>query len=121
MKKLQDYTILISAGIITGIINGLFGGGGGMVLVPMLSILYGLENKKSHATALLIILPISIVSSIMYAIFGNFDLKIGVPVTIGVVLGGIVGAILLKKLSSFWVAVVFTIIMVFAGAKLLFL
>ena len=89
----------ILTGSVAGIANGLFGGGGGMIVVPMLNFLLKYENKHSHATALLIILPLSIVSGLLYTIFGNFNINSGVPTVIGVVLGGIIGALQLRILS----------------------
>ena len=120
MKKMTELLTLIGTGVVTGMINGIFGGGGGMLTVPMLTVLYGLENKKSHATAILIILPVCIVSGLIYAALGNFKLSVGLPVTLGVIVGGILGAVLLKKLPSFWVGIIFSFIMFFAGAKMLF-
>ena len=105
---------LICAGIVTGLVNGLFGGGGGMLVVPMLPV------KNAHATAILIILPVSALSGILYAAFGNFSLSSGLPVSAGVLAGGIAGAFLLKKLSAKWVSAVFALVMLAAGLKMLF-
>ena len=107
-------------GVVVGAINGLFGGGGGMVLVPMLERLLKVPAKNSHATALLIILPVSLVSGALYAMFGSYNLVIGLPVLIGTTLGGIIGAIALKKISSDLLMITFNILMIFAGIKLLF-
>lgn len=109
---------LITGGV-AGLINGLFGGGGGMIVVPMLTYFLKLENKKAHASAILIILPLSIVSGLLYLSFGSFNLNFGLPVIIGVVGGGILGAILLQKLSSKWIGIIFSILMATAGIKML--
>ena len=111
------YAIL--TGALAGVINGLFGGGGGMVVVPMLVMLLKNEPKKAHATAILIILPLSIVSGLFYAAFGSVDLSVGIPVAIGVIAGGVLGALLLSKLSSKWLVVIFSIVMAAAGIKML--
>ena len=66
-KKLNIYAIL--TGLAAGLINGIFGGGGGMIVVPMLVHLLKCLPKKAHATAILIILPLSLVSGIFYAAF----------------------------------------------------
>ncbi len=112
--------ISIITGAIAGLINGIFGGGGGMIVVPMLTKLLKYKSKNSHATAILIILPLSIISGILYLSFGKFSLEIGIPVIIGIVVGGIIGAILLSKLSSKWIMIIFSIVMAFAGGKMLF-
>ena len=56
-----------------GLLNGLLGAGGGMVVVPLLSAL-GTGGKKSHATALAVIVPLSLVSAVLYLIEGRFTL-----------------------------------------------
>ncbi len=118
-KKERKGKYAILTGMIAGIVNGLFGGGGGMIVVPMLIKLLDCPPKKAHATAILIILPLSITSGIIYAVFGNLNLRVGIPVGIGVVLGGVVGALLLSKLSSKVVIIIFSILMAAAGVKML--
>lgn len=91
-----------------------------MVVVPMLTYLLKYKSKFAHATALLIILPLSIISGILYISFGNLKFSLALPVTIGVVAGGILGALLLSKLSSRWIVIIFSIVMAAAGVKMLF-
>lgn len=118
-KKSNDLTLRILTGVASGLANGLFGGGGGMIVVPMLTFLLKYDNKSAHATAILIILPLSILSGLIYVFFGNFNITSGIPVLIGVVLGGIIGALLLKKLSSKIILVIFSVAMLVAGVKML--
>lgn len=114
-------TILsIIFGAIAGLLNGLFGGGGGMVVVPLLTNVLKEEPRIAHATAILIILPMSILSGLLYAVFGNYDFSLGLPVGIGVIVGGVLGAVLLKKLSNYYLTVIFCVVMLIAGAKMLF-
>lgn len=107
-------------GVLAGLANGLFGGGGGMIVVPMLVFLLKMPPKNAHATAILIILPLSLLSGLFYAAFGDFRWQVGLPVTVGVVIGGTLGALLLKKMSSKWVIIVFSAVMAAAGIKMLF-
>ena len=116
-RKRIMYSLVI--GGVAGFLNGLFGGGGGMIVVPLLMWMLKLESKVAHATAILIILPLSITSGLFYASFGNLDVSVLIPAGVGVVGGGIVGAFLLKKLSSKWVVIIFSIVMAVAGAKML--
>ena len=53
---------VILAGALTGTANGFFGGGGGCILVPLLTKLCGLEQKKAFATSVAVIFPLSLVS-----------------------------------------------------------
>lgn len=119
-KNKKRFWLTLGTGMIIGFINGFFGGGGGMVAVPLLEKALKLDNKRSHATAIAVILPISVVSSIVYALETRIDWINLLYVTIGVVAGGIVGAFLLKKLSGKVVRIIFVIIMLAAGIRMLF-
>ena len=62
-KKKKWYYVFL--GLTAGILNGLFGAGGGVAVVPMLE-KAGIEPKKAHATSISIILPLSLLSGIFY-------------------------------------------------------
>ena len=53
-------------GTIIGLVNGFFGGGGGMICVPFLENVLKMETKYAHATTLCVIFPLSLASSIVY-------------------------------------------------------
>ena len=120
MKQWVKKTIMVIGGLGVGFANGFFGGGGGMLCVPLLDKLLKEKTKVAHATAMLIILPISIASAITYVTNGYFDLKLTLIVGGGVIAGGIAGALLLKKLKSGVVSIIFAVLMMAAGIKLAF-
>lgn len=107
-------------GSLVGICNGFFGGGGGMVAVPLLASGLKMPQKTAHATAIFLILPLSAVSGLIYATFGAFPGKLGAFTAAGVVLGGFMGALLLKKVPEKLVFWIFTAAMALSGAYLLF-
>ncbi len=106
--------------VFIGVVNGLFGAGGGMLAVPCLTYIGGLDEKSAHATAIAAILPLCLVSAIVYALKESCKNEVILPVVIGVTAGGIFGALLLKKLSSDVVSFVFYALMTFAGFKMIF-
>ena len=110
---------LLSAifGVAVGAANGLFGGGGGMIAVPALT-LTGVPSKKAHATAIAIILPLSLISGAVYLAKGAADPSVILPSCAGVIVGGIVGALLLKKINSRGLSLLFYALMIAAGLKL---
>ena len=110
---------LLSAifGVAVGAANGLFGGGGGMIAVPALT-LTGVPSKKAHATAIAIILPLSLISGAVYLAKGAADPSVILPSCAGVFVGGIVGALLLKKIDSRGLSLLFYALMIAAGLKL---
>lgn len=91
-----------------------------MIVVPMLVILLKLMPKKAHATAIAVILPISIVSGIISIVSGYYELNVGIPAGLGVVAGGILGALALKKIDNKILVKAFAFVMLVAGVKLLF-
>ena len=110
----------IAVGIVAGIVSGLCGGGGGMIVVPLLCSVMKLEEKKAHATAVAVILPVSIVSAVVYLMKVPYDIPSGLFVTLGVVSGGVIGSYLLKVAPTGVVSIVFSLMMLVGGVKLAF-
>ena len=111
--------VKLITGAIIGFVNGFWGGGGGMICVPLLQNIIKLPEKKSHATTLLIMLPLSISSLVVYLLHGNLPLIDAVQIGSGFVIGGIIGACILKKISNKWLGYVFSIIIIIGGLKML--
>ena len=119
MKKEKSKLFLYALfGVLIGFINGFLGGGGGMLVVALLLAIGKLPQKNAHATALMIILPISIISAIVYLLNGTGDWEKILYATIGVVVGGILGAFLLNKLNGKVTKLIFSIILIMAGVKM---
>ncbi|MBE5748042.1 MAG: sulfite exporter TauE/SafE family protein [Clostridiales bacterium] len=111
---------LVLTGGAVGLINGFMGGGGGIFVVLALTLIVGMQQKYAHATAILIILPVSVVSAIVYIAGGNVNWLMTLFSTIGVVTGGIVGAFALKKINDKWLRLVFSVILLLAGVRMFF-
>lgn len=111
---------IVLSGVLIGALNGLFGAGGGMIAVPVLTFLTGLDEKHAHATAIALILPLCLISTIAYALGGGIESGVVLPTVIGVIIGGFIGALLLKKISNDVVSFIFYGIMLFAGLKMIF-
>ncbi len=111
---------LVLAGLAVGVVTGLFGAGGGMLTVPALTFIAKLDEKHSHATAIAIILPLCLISSVVYAIGATFENGVVLPTVIGVTIGGVIGALLLKKMSDGAISFLFYALMLFAGLKMIF-
>lgn len=109
----------IVCGTLVGAANSLFGGGGGMIAVPLLQ-RTGLEEKRAHATAILLILPVSLLSFILYVWKGFYQPSVLIPTALGVTAGGFLGAQLLGKLPVKTVNIVFAILQAAAGLFLFF-
>ena len=99
----------VLGGLGAGVINGLLGAGGGMVVVPLLSAM-GVRGKRSHATALMVIVPLSAVSAVLYLVQGRLP---------GSLLGAYWGSRLMPKIATGWLKLLFGGLMLWGGVRLL--
>lgn len=112
--------ILLIFSALAGFINGFLGGGGGVIIVALLLSVVKLHQKHAQATALLIILPLTIVSAIVYLCKGNVDWQPTLWATLGVVVGGVVGALLLSKIKGNAAKIIFAVVLIAGGVKMFF-
>lgn len=106
-------------GIFSGFINGLLGSGGGTVIVPALETFKRTETHKAHATAISIILPLSAASVLIYCFKGTLNLRALFYTALGSIPGSIIGAKLLKKLSSRFLNRLFGLVMTAAAIRMM--
>ena len=109
----------ILAGLGAGAVNGLFGAGGGMVLVPLLSLLTDLEEEDIFASSLAIILPICVVSITVTAITGDLAWQEALPWLMGSALGGALAGIWGKKIPVKWLHRGLGILIIWGGIRYL--
>ena len=96
-------------GIIVGIISGLFASGGGLILVPLYTYVIKLNEKGARATSIFCILPMVIITAIVYSKNNFIDLNLGIKCAIGGIFGGIVGGKLLNKVKDKYLKIIFII------------
>ncbi|WP_429083287.1 sulfite exporter TauE/SafE family protein [Brassicibacter mesophilus] len=120
MHKIKFDPKILFIGFVTGIVNGLFGSGGGTIVVPAMIFLLGVEDHKAHATAISIILPLTIISTYIYFRHGILDLRPALLVTIGGVLGSFIGAKLLNKIPCNILRKIFGVFMIIAAIRMVF-
>ncbi len=115
-SKIKQFLI----GIVTGFANGLFGAGGGTILVIAIGFLLKIETRIAHATAIAIILPLSIVSAFIYKNNVVTNWNIIIYVSLGGIIGGYIGSKLLNKISPKWLHRIFGIFMIITGVRMMF-
>ncbi len=84
-------------GVAAGLLSGLFGVGGGIIMVPLLVVWFALDQRRASATSLLAIVPIALASTLGYAVNGNVDVRAGLLLLLGGITGGQLGAWLLPR------------------------
>ncbi len=111
--KIKKYVF----GFLIGLINALFGAGGGMIAVPFLK-KSGLSQKQAQATAICVILPLTVLSAAIYLIRGYFKLSDATPFILFGFPGALLGTILLSKMKNSLLQSVFSLFMLWAGFRL---
>ena len=109
----------IILGFLAGIIGGLFGVGGGMILIPSFVYFFKLDEKRSRATAAAAILPMVIISSVYYYQNNYIDWELSLKCIAGGLVGGAIGVGLLKKISPFLLEVIFIALLLYVAIRMI--
>ena len=91
-----------------------------MLCVSIFRNLLQLEDKQSHATAVMVMSIVSIPTLIVYLFSLPFRAEVGVMITIGSLIGGIVGSIALKKIDNKLLNLLFILVLIASGIKMFF-
>ena len=122
MKKQTKQNLkFVGIGLGAGIINGLFGAGSGLLLVPMLSYIGGTKSKTSHATTLGCVFFMCLSGLVVYIANGVINYKLVVICSIGSLIGALVGTKLLKRLKNNIIDLIFSVVLVLAGVLMIIL
>ena len=107
-------------GVAAGALGGLFGVGGGLVIVPGLVSIAGMDRRLAHGTSLAATLPIATASLITYLAHGNVDWPVALFLAVGAIVGAVVGTQLLRVVPKRLLTIIF-VATVLATATRLFL
>lgn len=110
----------IITGLLAGIICGLFGTGGGMILVPSFIYLSKIDPKQARGTSVFCMLTMVITSSFFYYENNYINWKIGLLCSVGGVFGGYIGAKILKKFPEYILKVIFLCFLIYMAYNMLF-
>lgn len=105
------------SGALAGTVNGLFGTGGGILLVPLLLRVHKLPAQKAFATSLAIILPLSAVTLFVYLRQTPLDWQAALPYLLGGAAGGFAAGKWLKRLPVVWLRRLFGALLIVAGVR----
>lgn len=117
---MRDKFIKAVSGFAAGVCNGIFGSGGGTVIVPCMEKLLKTEAHKAHATAVAVIMPLSIISGIIYFYGMPVPPRELVFACIGGFFGGMAGARLLGRINARQLHIIFGVFMLICGVRMLF-
>ena len=116
MREGQRFAL---AGALAGLANGFFGGGGGSILVPLLTGRCGLDQRRAFATSVAVILPLCALSAGVYLLRGGLDLAAALPYLLGGTLGGWLGGKWFRGVRVEWLRRAFGLLLIYGGVRCL--
>ena len=105
-------------GVAAGLLSGVFGVGGGILIVPGLVFLARMDQRTSHGTSLAAVLPIAASSLVTYWVHDHVDWPVAAWLVVGAVIGAVAGTALLNVLPHRTLAVSFAIVLLVSAVRL---
>ncbi|MDR2007088.1 MAG: sulfite exporter TauE/SafE family protein [Acidaminococcales bacterium] len=106
-------------GFIIGILSGLLGVGGGIFLIPVLTVYFGLIQHKAHAVSLAVVLPTAAAGAVIYGFHGDMDLVLGIKLALGGIIGATIGARAMQKIPAAVLKRLFGMLLCLTGVRML--
>jgi len=118
---MNEILVFLIIGILAGVFSGLFGIGGGVIIVIGLTLM-GFSQQKAQGTSLgALIIPVGILPGFLeYLRNGNLDLRVSLIMIIGLAIGSFFGAYMANKLSSIWLSRLFGAFLIFLAIRMIF-
>jgi len=113
---------LLPVGLLVGVFAGVFGVGGGIIVVPVLAILFGFDQHAAQGTSLAMIVPVALVSALTYRYHDarHVSLHTAALLAVGAILGGYLGARVAHMMSAPLLQRLFALLILFFGIRMLF-
>lgn len=119
--NVQEIFILVCIGLAAGVLSGLFGIGGGVIMVPAMVLLLGMSQHNAQGTSIaLMLLPIGVLAAYNYYQDGNLNIKYGLIIAAAFVVGGYFGSKLSIGMSENLLKKGFGLLMMVLALKMMF-
>ncbi len=113
--------LMLLVGLVVGMFSGIVGIGGGILFIPALIWLAGMDQHKAQGTSLgALLAPIGLLAFIEYYRNGNADLRIAALLAVGFLVGGYFGAVGAQHISELWLRRIFAVTLIAVGGHMLF-
>lgn len=115
---LSEWGSYLAVGLLVGTFSGLFGVGGGIIMVPLMILIWKLDMKMAIGTSLAAMVPTALFGSIRHYGLRNVDLSLAACLSVGAILGTVfIGAPLVKVLPAELLKRMFGIVMLVSGLE----
>lgn len=118
---MTNYLLYILVGLITGLVSGLIGIGGGGILIPILVFFFGMTQHQSQGTTLAVLVPpVGLLAAMTYYKQGYVNLEMAAFMAAGFFVGGLLGARVAIGLSGAVLEKVFGVFLLLISVKMIF-
>jgi|TARA_B110000238_G_C16126073_1_gene439251 uncharacterized membrane protein YfcA len=119
--KMQEILILIAIGLAAGVLSGMFGIGGGVIMVPALVFFMAMSQHSAQGTSIgLMLMPIGILAAYNYHQEGNLNIKFGLIIAAAFVVGGYFGSKFSLGIEEVILKKSFGVLMLVIALKMIF-
>ena len=119
--ELNQVIILVIIGMSAGILSGMFGIGGGLLMVPAMVYFLDMSQREAQGTSLgLMLLPVGILAAWGYHKHGNMNIKYGLIIAATFVIGGYFGQKVAHLVNENLLKKIFGVVMILAALKMIF-
>ena len=119
MEGIQLIIVAIIAGTVTGLIAGTMGVGGGIVMVPAMAIVMGIDQHVAQGISLAVIVPTALSGAIQHSRLGNVDLRWALYIAAGGIVGGATGAQMAQFIPDFGLRVLFAVFALYSAQRMI--
>lgn len=113
--------LMVLVGVVVGMVSGVVGIGGGILFVPALVWLVGMDQHRAQGTSLgALLAPVGILAFWEYYRKGNADIRIAALLAVGFLIGGYFGAVGAQHISDVWLRRIFAVTLVLVGGRMWF-
>ena len=112
------FGVIVLVGLAAGLLSGIFGVGGGILIVPGLVFFVKMDQRRAHGTSLAAVLPISVSSLATYWVHGHVDWSVALFLAIGAVAGAFLGTKLLKTVKHEILSMGFASLLIVSAVRL---
>ncbi len=119
--SILEIMILLLIGLAAGILSGMFGVGGGILIVPALVVFIGMTQHAAQGTSIgVILLPIGILAAYNYYHSGNLNVRFAIIIALAFIAGGYIGSKISLNINEMLLKRLFGIFMLLIAIKMIF-
>jgi len=118
---MNELIVLALIGLIAGVFSGMFGIGGGLIMVPAMVFFLGMSQHAAQGTSLgVLVVPVAAVAAFNYYKAGQLDIKFALIIALSFVVGGYFGSKISLGISEIMLKRIFGVLMLVMAVKLIF-